>query len=203
MRRIAQRSRANFPPMPTNTYVESCFHNFEALFVPQQHPARDQQDTFFVADPPKADRPRPANADELSLTPKSLSPNTNDPEKKLDYERYWDNVHAVHQDGKFGSIGYRYPWKEDEALRLVLRTHTTATSAAMLHKLSTNPRPARYCKYSMADLLQFMILTLKRIVSIDRVFRNETVDATHVSNICKRLTSSNSDSSRSSTKWKE
>lgn len=74
---------------------------------------------------------------------------------------YWDNVREVHQEGKYGSLGYRYPWKEAESLRLVLRTHTTAVSAAMLHKLAKNPGPARY-------------------FSIDRVFRNETVDATHL-----------------------
>lgn len=40
-------------------YVESGFWNFDSLFVPQQHPARDLQDTFYVSDPPRADRPRP------------------------------------------------------------------------------------------------------------------------------------------------
>ena len=29
--------------------VETSFWNFDALFVPQDHPARDMQDTFFVA----------------------------------------------------------------------------------------------------------------------------------------------------------
>jgi phenylalanyl-tRNA synthetase alpha chain len=55
----------------------------------------------------------------------------------------------------------RYNWKEDESLRLVLRTHTTAVSTWALHRLAEDPRPARY-------------------FSIDRVFRNETVDATHL-----------------------
>ena len=36
-----------FTEMPTNRYVESGFWNFDALFVPQQHPARDLQDTFY------------------------------------------------------------------------------------------------------------------------------------------------------------
>jgi O-phosphoseryl-tRNA(Cys) synthetase len=73
----------------------------------------------------------------------------------------------VHQDGKYGSIGYRYPWSGDESLRLVLRTHTTAVSANMLHQLAGvkgpdgRPPAARY-------------------FSIDRVFRNESVDATHL-----------------------
>lgn len=55
----------------------------------------------------------------------------------------------------------RYPWEEDESLRLVLRTHTTAVSTWALHRLAEDPRPARY-------------------FSIDRVFRNETLDATHL-----------------------
>ena len=32
-----------FTEMPTNNYVESSFWNFDALFVPQKHPARDAQ----------------------------------------------------------------------------------------------------------------------------------------------------------------
>ncbi|KAI1818507.1 phenylalanyl-tRNA synthetase alpha chain [Poronia punctata] len=130
-----------FEEMPTDNFVESCFWNFDALFVPQQHPARDLQDTFYTSDPVLADMP----AD----------------------RKYWEDVKAVHQGGKYGSIGYRYPWSGDEALRLVLRTHTTAVSASMLHKLAATkgpdgrPLPARY-------------------FSIDRVFRNETVDNTHL-----------------------
>ena len=37
--------------MPTNNYVENSFWNFDALFQPQQHPARDAHDTFFISDP--------------------------------------------------------------------------------------------------------------------------------------------------------
>ncbi|KAF7547770.1 hypothetical protein G7Z17_g7512 [Cylindrodendrum hubeiense] len=139
-----------FTEMPTNQYIESGFWNFDALFVPQkQHPARDLQDTFYISDPKKADLPGPVSADD-----------------KQDYAKYLESVKQVHENGKFGSIGYRYPWAEEESLRLVLRTHTTSVSAAMLSKLaSENPggrcRPARY-------------------FSIDRVFRNESVDATHL-----------------------
>jgi phenylalanyl-tRNA synthetase alpha chain len=139
-----------FEEMPTNRFVETGFWNFDALFVPQQHPARDLQDTFYISDPKTADKPHAETKDD-----------------KADYEAYWNNVKDVHQEGKYGSIGYRYPWAEDESLRLVLRTHTTAISTAMLHKLASKkgpdgrPPPARY-------------------FSIDRVFRNETVDATHL-----------------------
>jgi phenylalanyl-tRNA synthetase alpha chain len=138
-----------FEEMPTNRFVESGFWNFDALFVPQQHPARDLQDTFYVSDPVKAGRPAPASADD-----------------KHDYEEYFQNVKEIHQDGKYGSIGYRYPWSEDESLRLVLRTHTTAVSAAMLQKLAGQRKDGR--------------VPPARYFSIDRVFRNETLDATHL-----------------------
>ena len=139
-----------FEEMPTSRYVESGFWNFDTLFVPQQHPARDLQDTFYISDPKVADKPRATS-----------------PGDTRDYEEVWENVRQVHENGKFGSIGYRYPWSPEESLRLVLRTHTTAVSAAMLHKLASQKDkdgrvpPARY-------------------FSIDRVFRNETVDATHL-----------------------
>ena len=154
-----------FEEMPTNRFGETGFWNFDALFVPQQHPARDLQDTFYISDPAKADPPRPdpsstdPSATVLPMHRRVRSKGHANPE--LDYKQYWDNVRAVHESGKYGSIGYRYPWSPDEALRLVLRTHTTAISTYMLHKLAQNPRPARY-------------------FSIDRVFRNETVDQTHL-----------------------
>ncbi|BDD64221.1 hypothetical protein MAP00_009060 [Monascus purpureus] len=150
-----------FEEMPTNRYVETGFWNFDALFVPQQHPARDLQDTFYVADPPKADPPREDPLEDPHR-PKSSQPKSQaTTEKSLDYKEYWENVRQVHESGKYGSIGYRYPWSPDESLRLVLRTHTTSVSTYVLHKLAANPRPARY-------------------FSIDRVFRNEAVDATHL-----------------------
>ena len=40
-----------FEEMPSNAYVESSFWNFDALFQPQQHPARDAHDTFFLTKP--------------------------------------------------------------------------------------------------------------------------------------------------------
>lgn len=40
-----------FSEMPTNNYIENSFWNFDALYQPQQHPARDAHDTFFISDP--------------------------------------------------------------------------------------------------------------------------------------------------------
>lgn len=65
---------------PFSRFVESGFWNFDALFVPQQHPARDLQDTFYISDPQAADVPRPTSSDDTK-----------------DYAAYWDNVKAVHQ----------------------------------------------------------------------------------------------------------
>lgn len=135
--------------------------------MPQQHPARDLQDTFYVSDPPSAGPPGPdpiadKALDEMEADSTAFSqPSSDKKGVKLDYQNYYNNVRSVHQDGAFGSIGYRYPYNDSETTRLVLRTHTTAVSTYCLHRLAANPRPARY-------------------FSIDRVFRNETVDATHL-----------------------
>jgi len=40
-----------FEEMETNKYVENSFWNFDSLFQPQAHPARDAHDTFFVSHP--------------------------------------------------------------------------------------------------------------------------------------------------------
>ncbi|KAJ2551234.1 Phenylalanyl-tRNA synthetase, beta subunit, cytoplasmic [Coemansia sp. RSA 1933] len=123
-----------FEEMATNDFIESAFWNFDVLYVPQQHPARDLQDTFFIKDPARS---------------KSLP-------------GFWQTVKDAHEKGGYGSIGYRYPWSEDDAKKLVLRTHTTSVSSHVLNKLAQEPyRPAKY-------------------FSIDRVYRNETMDRTHL-----------------------
>lgn len=146
-------------------YVETGFWNFDSLYVPQQHPARDLQDTFYISDPAVADKPRADPQAEAQMDIMEAGINklhgTTKPKEPRDYEKYWDNIRKVHENGAFGSIGYRYPWSEKECLRLVLRTHTTANTSWVLHRLAQDPRPAKY-------------------FSIDRVFRNETVDATHL-----------------------
>uniref|UniRef100_A0AAY5ELD8 phenylalanine--tRNA ligase n=1 Tax=Electrophorus electricus TaxID=8005 RepID=A0AAY5ELD8_ELEEL len=125
-----------FTEMPTNNFIESSFWNFDSLFQPQQHPARDQHDTFFLSDPAVAhDFP----------------------------QDYLERVKKVHSEGGYGSQGYKYDWKIEEAQKNILRTHTTAVSARMLYKLAQQEEftPVKY-------------------FSIDRVFRNETLDATHL-----------------------
>ncbi|XP_015775509.1 PREDICTED: phenylalanine--tRNA ligase alpha subunit-like [Acropora digitifera] len=100
-----------FTEMPTNNFVESSFWNFDALFQPQQHPARDAHDTFFMADPKFA---------KLEEMPQS----------------YIERVKKMHESGGHGSQGYQYDWVLEEAKKNILRTHTTAVSARMLYKLA-------------------------------------------------------------------
>jgi len=125
-----------FTEMPTNNYTESSFWNFDALFQPQQHPARDAHDTFFISNP--------ANSEHFP-------------------GKYLEKVKNIHSKGGFGSQGYGYDWKEEEARKNLLRTHTTAVSARMLYKLAQEKE-----------------FSAQKYFSIDRVFRNETLDATHL-----------------------
>lgn len=78
-------------------------------------------------------------------------------------DEYLARVKQVHSEGGFGSQGHGYIWSAAEAGKNLLRTHTTAVSARMLYKLAQQPEftPAKY-------------------FSIDRVFRNEALDATHL-----------------------
>eukprot|EP01006_Ploeotia_vitrea_P039536 TRINITY_DN66356_c1_g4_i1.p2 TRINITY_DN66356_c1_g4~~TRINITY_DN66356_c1_g4_i1.p2 ORF type:complete len:538 (-),score=326.18 TRINITY_DN66356_c1_g4_i1:69-1661(-) len=127
-----------FEEMPTNNFVESSFWNFDSLFQPQQHPARDSHDTFFLVNPEKCG--------------------------PIPDQEYQERVRKQHEVGGYGSIGYRYDWSLDEAQKNILRTHTTAVSARMLYKLANQPGGFQPKKY----------------FSIDRVFRNESLDSTHL-----------------------
>ena len=80
--------------------IQSSFWNFDALFTPQDHPARDLQDTFYI----KGGR-----------------------DEALQRRDDVDRVATAHEDGGgTGSKGWRYRWDIEEARRLVLRTHNTA-----------------------------------------------------------------------------
>ncbi|TFK43408.1 tRNA synthetases class II core domain (F)-domain-containing protein [Crucibulum laeve] len=151
-----------FAEMPTSSFVESGFWCFDALFVPQQHPARDLQDTFYISDPKHALPPEP---------------------------EYYKRVSEVHEHGGFDSMGYRAPWSDEESNKLLLRTHTTASSAHMLYKLAAKLRGEKV----EGDIEEFTHgaesttapakgddFKPAKLFSIDRVFRNETMDATHL-----------------------
>ncbi len=88
--------------------IESSFWVFDALFTPQDHPAREMQDTFFLSN----------HESEL-------------PDKKI-----IKSVKESHETGISGSKGWGYSWEEKDARRTVLRTHTTSLSALKLYELS-------------------------------------------------------------------
>ncbi len=102
--------------------VQPSFWNFDALFTPQDHPAREMQDTFFIKDPRSATIPSTAASKELVK-----------------------NIKETHEDGKkTGSTGWRYAWNIEEAKKNVLRTHTTVLSAQTLAKLKESQLPAKF-----------------------------------------------------------
>ena len=104
-----------FQEMP-GPLVDSSFWIFDSLFTPQDHPAREMQDTFFI---------------------KNIS-------GKLPDKEIVSNVRKVHESGLPNSKGWNYSWKEDIARTSVLRTHTTGLSARTLSKLNLKELPAKY-----------------------------------------------------------
>jgi phenylalanyl-tRNA synthetase alpha chain len=134
---IIQRVREIFLEMGfteiRGSIVQTAFWNFDALFQPQDHPARDMVDTFYLAQPNKGMLPGKDVVEAVSKT---------------------------HEDGwKTGSRGWEYSWSPDEAKRLLLRTHTTATT---IRYLSEHKEPPI------------------KVFSVDRVYRNEKVDYKHL-----------------------
>ena len=141
-----------FEEMVTNKFVESSFWNFDALYQPQQHPARDEHDTFFIKTPAAT----------------------------LDIPRdYLERVRATHERGgnelgdeyASNSTGWGYDWSEDVTRTQLLRTHTTAVSSRTLYALAQLAKQAG----RPGEVLQ-----PQKYFSIDRVFRNEALDATHL-----------------------
>jgi len=93
-------------------YIESCFWNMDVLFIPQDHPARDAQDTFYMKSPGPAELPT-----ELVKT-----------------------VRKIHETGgDTGSEGWKYKWSEEEARRRLLRTHTTVNTIRYLAEHPDRP----------------------------------------------------------------
>jgi len=89
------------------TAVETSFFNFDALYTPQDHPAREAAGIYFVKSPR---------------------------EGRIDaYLKVLANVRKTHENGwKTGSTGWEYKYSLSEARRLVLRGHGTCLSARTL-----------------------------------------------------------------------
>jgi len=119
-----------FKEMSGNMIVSS-FWNFDSLFTAQDHPVRELQDTFFI-----------------------------DKKGQLPDKTILKKVKQSHEKGISGSKGWRYSWNEEEAKKLVLRTHTTCLSAQTLTKLKEEELPQKF-------------------FALGKCFRNETLDWSH------------------------
>ncbi|MEM5814452.1 MAG: phenylalanine--tRNA ligase subunit alpha [Candidatus Aenigmatarchaeota archaeon] len=86
--------------------VELSFFNADALFMPQDHPARGIHDVYFVKEPKYGALNR--------------------------YEPLLKSVKKAHIEGVAGSRGWGGHFSEKESARLVLRSHGTALSARTL-----------------------------------------------------------------------
>jgi phenylalanyl-tRNA synthetase alpha chain len=118
--------------------VETAFYNFDCLYQPQDHPAREMHDTFYLNNPKKG---------------------------KLPAKKYVQAIKKTHENGgNSGSTGWGYKWSSDIAQQTLLRTHTTATTVRQLVQFAAKTKP----KLPM------------KVFCVDRVFRNESIDRTHL-----------------------
>lgn len=124
--------------------VQTSYWDLDALFVPQDHSARQMQDTFFLKDETGKDIIR----------------------GKLpsDYAK----IKETHETGgKTGSSGWQAQWHENEAKKVLLRTHTTVLSALKLAELGKDTK----------TVLKKLPL---KFFNVGRVFRNEALDWKHL-----------------------
>jgi phenylalanyl-tRNA synthetase alpha chain len=91
----------------TGTCVETSFFNFDALYTPQDHPAREASDIYYIKDPQYGDISNHATTVQ--------------------------HVKETHENGwKTGSTGWQYKYSLLTAQRLLLRGHGTCLSARTL-----------------------------------------------------------------------
>tara|TARA_B100001094_G_scaffold277415_1_gene286248 strand:- start:700 stop:2193 length:1494 start_codon:yes stop_codon:yes gene_type:complete len=136
MQSLIERIRSVFLEMGFSeidgNYVQSAGWNMDSLFIPQSHPARTMQDTFYLDKPSKV-------------------------EVEDSYLDLWARVHEHGHDT--GSRGWGGKFDRQEAQKPLLRTHTTVNT---VRHIADNPsKPSR-------------------VFGIGRVFRQETIDRTHM-----------------------
>ncbi len=119
----------------TGPYVDISFWSMDSMYISQDHPMRDIQDTFYL---PLKGR-----------LPKNKS--------------FLKKIKAVHENGgNTNSTGYEYIWDEELSKNLILRPHTTSITFRTFNNLSKDEK--KNSKY----------------FCIGKVFRNESIDATHL-----------------------
>ncbi|MBT6690338.1 phenylalanine--tRNA ligase subunit alpha [archaeon] len=120
--------------------VESGFWVFDSLFTAQDHPVREMQDTFYL---------------------KNLRSKSGVGSSELGVKKVLENVAKAHEGGVDGSKGWQQKWDEEDAKKVLLRTHTTCLSARKIMEIGKSGEfPAKY-------------------FALGKCFRNETVDWSH------------------------
>ncbi len=136
MQALIERVRSIFLEMGfselVDDYVQTAGWNMDALFIPQDHPAREMQDTFYLENPASIDLPK-------------------------DLTDAWGAIHE--HGGDTGSVGWGGAFSEATSKKGLLRTHTTVNTIQYLAE-----NPSEPC----------------RVFSVDRVFRKEAIDRTHL-----------------------
>ena len=116
VREVLERVRRVFKQMGfteiEGDFVQSAFWNMDALFTPQDHPARELQDTLYLEG--------------------EWEPNVSD--------ELVDRVRRVHVDGgDTGSRGWGGQFSIEESRRMLLRTHTTSMTIQYLAEHPEEP----------------------------------------------------------------
>lgn len=136
MQSLIERIRSVFLEMGFSEidgdYIQSAGWNMDSLFIPQSHPARTMQDTFYLDQPEKV-------------------------EIEDSYLDLWARVHEHGHDT--GSRGWGGEFDKDESQKALLRTHTTVNTVRHIAENPSQP---------------------SRVFGIGRVFRQETIDRTHM-----------------------
>ena len=96
-----------FIEMTVDSLIETQFWNFDALFQPQNHPAREWTDTYQLKYPKSGYLPE---------------------------EEVVERVKTAHERGLAGSRGWGYVWSPERAMLLMPRAHGTALSGRQLAK---------------------------------------------------------------------
>ncbi|MBU5690308.1 MAG: phenylalanine--tRNA ligase subunit alpha [Candidatus Aenigmatarchaeota archaeon] len=150
----------------TGPMVDISFWNFDALFQPQDHPARDLADTFYMKQP------------DYGILP----------DKEI-----VQAVKATHENGwTCNSTGWQYKWDENVAKKCILRTHTTILSARTLAKLrediAKDALPAKY--FSVGRVFRNETLDWKHLAEFyqtDGIVVGEDVNFRHFLFYLKRF----------------
>jgi len=140
--------------------VHPAFWNFDVLFIPQDHPGRDMQDTFYL---------------------EGLS------DSALKRSSVVARVASTHEDGwKTGSIGWGYKWRIEEARRLVLRTHNTVlTVRALSDSRERETRVFAVSKVYRNESLDYKHLT--EFYQMDGIIVGEGLNVRHLMGFLKEF----------------